>query len=142
MSATDHNVTETPQNHSSSRESHESNQSLWLLTVAPSIWAVHFLASYLTAAIWCAKVVERDGSLNPVRVAIAIYTVLALAGIGLTAWEGYRRQSHGDESTPHHADTPDDRHRFLGFATWLLAGLSAVATIYVALAAVFLETCH
>ena len=32
-----------------------------------------------------------------------------------------------------HRDTEADRHRFLGFATLLMAGLSAVATIYVAL---------
>ncbi len=85
---------------------------------------------------------ERDAPLDTVRVAIAIYTVLALAGIGLTGWLGYRRHAFGEESPPHDDDTPEDRHRFIGFATLLLSGLSAVATIYVALAAVFMETCH
>lgn len=121
---------------------HEKNESLWILTVSPTLWAAHFLLSYLTAAVWCAKVVGRDGSLSTVRVAIAVYTVLALLGIGLNGWLGYRRHSFGDASTPHDFDSPADRHRFLGFATLLLSALSAVATLYVALAAVFIETCR
>lgn len=123
-------------------ETDESRQSLWLLTAAPLIWSAHFLASYLTAAIWCAKAVDRDGSLQTVRIAIGVYTVLALAGIGFVFWVGYRRHTHGEGELPHHDDTPEDRHRFLGFATLLLAGLSFVATIYVAMAAVFMETCQ
>ena len=121
---------------------HEKNESLWILTVSPTIWAAHFLLSYLTAAVWCAKVAGRDGSLGTVRVAIAVYTVLALLGIGITGWIGYRRHSFGEGETPHDYDTPEDRHRFLGFATLLLSALSAVATLYVALAAVFLGTCR
>lgn len=121
---------------------HEKNESLWILTVSPTLWAAHFLLSYLTAAVWCAKVAGRDGSLGTVRVAIAVYTVLALLGIGITGWIGYRRHSFGEGETPHDYDTPEDRHRFLGFATLLLSALSAVATLYVALAAVFLGTCR
>lgn len=121
---------------------HEKNESLWILTVSPTLWAAHFLLSYLTAAVWCAKIVGRDGSLGTVRVAIAVYTALALLGIGITGWIGYRRHSYGDASTPHDYDTPEDRHRFLGFATLLLSALSAVATLYVALAALFIGTCR
>lgn len=121
---------------------HEKNESLWILTVSPTLWAAHFLLSYLTAAVWCAKVAGRDGSLGTVRVAIAVYTVLALLGIGITGWIGYRRHSFGEGETPHDYDTPEDRHRFLGFATLLLSALSAVATLYVALAALFLGTCR
>jgi hypothetical protein len=123
-------------------ETHESKESLWVLTASPVIWAVHFLLCYITAAVWCAKLVGPDGSLWGVRVAIAIYTALALAGIGVTGWIGYRRHSYGTETVPHDFDTPGDRHRFLGFATLLLSALSAVATVYVALAAVFIGSCH
>jgi hypothetical protein len=120
----------------------ERNQSLWILTAAPTIWAVHFLLSYLTAATWCGMVVGREGPLSGARIAIAVYTALALAGIAVTGWIGYRRHSAGSSTVPHDFDTPEDRHRFLGFATVLLSGLSAVATIYVALAAVLLERCY
>ena len=115
----------------------EEKESLWLLIVSPTIWALHFLASYITAAIWCAKFASRYGSLEPVRWAIGVYTVVALTGIGLNGWGGYRRHRYGGETVPHEADTPEDRHRFMGFATTLLAALSAVATVFAALVVVF-----
>ena len=52
----------------------EKHQSLWLLTASPTIWAAHFLLSYATAAIWCAKIAGPGGSLTTVRVAIAVYS--------------------------------------------------------------------
>jgi hypothetical protein len=116
--------------------------SLWLLTIAPTIWAAHLLASYLTGAIWCAKFAGPSGPLGNVHNAIAWYTVAALAGIAVVGWEGLRRHRHGVEATTHDLDSPDDRHRFLGFATLLLAGLSAVAVVYAALAATFFDTCR
>lgn len=121
---------------------HEKNESLWLLTISPAIWAAHFMLCYLTAAIWCAKLAEPDGSLGVVRVAIAIYTVLALAGIGITGWVGYRKHRFGNSPLPHDSDSPEDRRRFLGFATLLLSALSVVATLYAALVAVFFWSCH
>lgn len=117
-------------------------ETLWILTVSPTIWAAHFLLCYLTAAIWCAKVAGRDGPLGPVRWIVAAYTLAALAGIGLTAWRGFRRHRFGTAAAPHDFDTPADRHRFLGFATLLLSGLSAVAVIYVGLVAVFIGSCR
>lgn len=123
-------------------EIHESNQSLWLLAASPAIWVAHFLLSYFTAAIWCAKFVGPDGSLRVVQLAIALYTIVALIGIGIVGWSGYRRHSYGSETVPHDFDSPEDRHRFLGFATLLLSGLSAVATIYVALVVVFIGSCY
>ncbi len=123
------------------QDTSEENQSLWMLTVSPTIWAAHFMACYLTAAIWCAKHAGPDGSLEGVRLAMAAYTAVALAGIGIMAWIGYRRHGYGSEALPHDMDTPGDRHRFLGFATLLLSGLSAVAVLYVAMVAIFMKTC-
>ena len=120
----------------------EKRERLWILTVGPVIWAAHFLLSYVTVAIWCAKVAGRDGLLGDARAAIAVYTVLALGGIGYAIWRGYRRHRRGRGRPPHDQDTPADRHRFLGQATLLLAVLSAVATVYTALAAVFIDTCR
>ena len=120
----------------------EKHQSLWLLTASPTIWAAHFLLSYATSAIWCAKIVGPGGSLTTVRVAIAVYTTLALIGIGIVGRIGYRKHNFGHAELPHDADTPEDRHRFLGFATLLLSALSAVAVLFAALVAVFFGTCH
>jgi hypothetical protein len=124
--------------------------SLWLLTIAPAIWAAHFLLCYVSAAIWCAKFAPPGGSLGSIRAAIAWYTAVALVGITVIGWEGFRRHSYpstglgagGTEATTHDLDSAEDRHRFLGFATLLLAGLSAVGVLYAAVAATFFESCR
>jgi hypothetical protein len=116
--------------------------SLWLLTIGPTIWAAHLLLSYITAAVWCAKFVPASGSLDGVQTAVRCYTAVALIGIGVIAWEGFRRHRHGTEATTHDLDTRDDRHRFVGFATVLLSGLSAVGVIYAAVAAQYFDTCR
>ena len=123
-------------------ETAEKNQSLWLLTASPLTWAAHFLLSYGTASVWCAKVAGPGGALGGVRTAIVVYTIVALAGIGVIGWVGYRRHSHGDATLPHDDDTPEDRHRFLGFSTLLLSALSAVAVVYAALVVVFFRDCY
>jgi hypothetical protein len=120
----------------------EEHEHLFRLTAAPLLWAVHFLLSYCTAAIWCAKFVGADGSLGNIRVAVAVYTGVALAGIMFVGWRGFQRHSFEGSTLPHDFDSAADRHRFLGFATLLLSGLSAVATLYVAMTAVFIESCH
>lgn len=121
---------------------HEKHESLWPLAVSPAIWAAHFLASYITAAIWCAKFASPGGSLAPVRWAIAAYTVAALLGIGWNGRSGLRRHRRGTESPPHDYDTAGDRHGFLGYATVLLSALSAVATLFAALVVVYFQDCR
>ena len=120
----------------------EKKQSLWLLVVSPTIWSLHFLLCYITAAIWCEKWAGPDASLGPVRTAIWIYTALAVAGISFVGWRGYRKHSYGQGTVPHDEDTPEDRHRFIGFSTLLLSGLSLVATLFEALVLAFFWRCH
>jgi hypothetical protein len=115
----------------------EANESLWLLVASPVIWAAHFLLCYGTAAVWCAKVAGYAA-----RIAIVIYTVLALSAVSAIGWIGYRRHSFGIAELPHDDDTPEDRHRFLGFATALLSALSAVAILYEAFVVVFIDRCY
>ena len=119
----------------------EDRQSLWLLTISPAIWAAHFLVSYIGATIWCGKWISGGGGFGPVRASIIGFAVVALIGIGVTGWRGWRKQSHGQGEPPYDEDTPEDRHRFLGLATVLLSGLSAIATIYSAIAALFVQSC-
>ena len=123
-------------------ELREQHESLWRLAASPLLWAAHLLASYCTAAVFCEKFASGAGSLANVRVAIALFTLVALAAIGAVGWRGYRRHRYGDVNTPHDFDSPEDRHRFLGFATLLLSGLSAVAVVYQALPAVFIGSCR
>lgn len=123
-------------------ETTEARERLWLVPASPAIWAVHFLTCYVLAALWCGMVVGRGGSLGTVRVVIAVLTLVALAAIAAIGWLGHRAHTLGAEQAPHDDDTPGDRHRFLGLAALLLSGLSGVAVIYTALAAVFVETCR
>ena len=120
----------------------ETSERLWRIAVSPAIWAAHFLLSYATAAIWCAKLGAREGGLDPVRWAIAGYTLAALAGIGWNGWSGWRRHRRGTESAEHDRDTAGDRHGFLGQATLLLSALSAVATLFAATVVLFFEDCR
>jgi hypothetical protein len=128
-----------------SAEVPEKREGLWRLAASPTLWAVHFVLCYAVAAVWCAKYAATpEAALTPVRIAIAVLTLLALFGVGLFGWDGYRRHRlPGGEGGAHHAaDTPEDRHRFLGFATLLLSGLSAIAIVFEALAAVFIGSCR
>ena len=119
----------------------EKNQSLWLLVVSPTIWSIHFLGSYITAAIWCEKMASPDNSLGAARTAIWVYTIVAVAVIAFTGWSGYKRHAYGDGMLPHDEDTPEDRHRFLGFATLLLSALSLVAVLFEAIVLAYFWTC-
>jgi hypothetical protein len=120
----------------------EDNESLWSLGAPLIVWVVHFLASYITAAIWCAKVGDVDEPLTIVRIAIASYTVVALVAVGVLGWRGYRRHHEGGSKMPHDADTAGGRHRFLGFSAMLLSGLSAVAIVYSAMVPIFIGSCR
>jgi hypothetical protein len=87
-------------------------------------------------------VVGLGGSLATTRLAILVYTLVSLLAIGIVGWIGYRRHRFGSATLPHDDDTPEDRHRFLGFATLLLSALSAVAVLYAGLVAVFIRSCY
>jgi hypothetical protein len=120
----------------------ERSESLWMLTGGPAVWALHFLACYVTAAVWCAKVASRADRLGGTRVAMAAYTMVALALIAYFGWRGLRQHSWGSSKAPHDQATAADRHRFLGFSTMLLCGLSFVAVVYVAFAVALIGTCR
>ena len=114
---------------------------LWTLTAGPLVWAGHFLVSYVTAAIWCARAAPA-APLGAARTALFAYTAVALVAIAWQGWRGWRRHRAGRQRPPHDEATLGDRHRFLGQATALLCGLSFVAVVYVALGAVLIGTCR
>jgi hypothetical protein len=123
------------------RETANKKETLWLLAFSPAIWSIHFLLSYATASVWCAKIAGRDNRIDGALLAILVYTVIALAGFFIVGWLGYRRHRIGNGALPHDDDTPEDRTRFLGFATLLLSGLSAVATTFSAFVLFFFRRC-
>lgn len=120
----------------------ERRENLLKLAVGPGIWVSHLLASYVTVALYCAKVAPKDGPLSSSRWLVLAYTVAALVGIAWIARDAYRRHRFGTGAVPHDFDTPQDRHRFLGFAGFLLAIISFVGVLYVALPFAFVSTCR
>lgn len=116
---------------------------LWALTVGPTVWALHFLLCYGATAIYCAKAPTPDIDLEALRLLILGFTAVALLAITAMGIYGYHQHSAGeDQRAPHQEDTEGDRYRFVGFATALLCGLSAVATTYVAIVVLFFESCR
>ncbi len=120
----------------------EKKPSLWLLVVSPATWAAHLLASYVTVAIWCAKIAARAESLGAARVAVAAYTAVALAVVIVTAIRGHRLHRAADPGPPHDDDSTVSRRGFMGLATLLLSLLSAVAIVYGALPIVYVGSCR
>ncbi len=120
----------------------ERRRYLVTLAAGPAIWTIHFFLSYLLPAVWCARVAGRPASLGAVHVTILVATVVALLLIAAIGWNGYQRHRHGGGAAPHDGDTAVDRHRFLGFATFLLAGLSGIATIAVAASVLAFAACR
>ncbi|HTV19010.1 MAG TPA: hypothetical protein VMG12_10075 [Polyangiaceae bacterium] len=119
----------------------EKHDPLWWVAVAPGVWAAHFLLSYATAAVWCAKR-GSDAPLALARTAIAAFTLLGLVAVGAVALRGLRGYRRGGGEPRLDIDTSLARHQFMGFTLLSLAGLSAVAIVYQALAAVFIGSCR
>jgi hypothetical protein len=61
--------------------------------------------------------------------------------VSLVGAHGYRAHRAGGGALPHDGDSAEDRQRFVGFATLLLSGLSALGIVYSALPALFIESC-
>lgn len=116
-------------------------ESLWTLFTAPVVWALHFLACYVGAAIFCDKPGFLGGNFDTLRIAIGLLTLLSLAMIALAAILAWRQWGFGASDPPHDDPNRRDRLLFQGYATLLLSGLSFIAVIFTALPALFMTEC-
>ena len=116
-------------------------ESLWTLFTAPVVWALHFLACYIGAAIFCEKPGFLNANFDTLRIAIGLLTLLSLAMIALAAILAWRQWGFGAGDPPHDDPTRRDRLLFQGYATLLLSGLSFVAVIFTALPVLFITEC-
>src|SRR5688572_14595640 len=126
------------------RDVSEKHDSLWWVAAPPGVWGAHFVLSYATAAVWCAKA-GPDASLLVARVAIGAYTALALVAVGGVARRGfaqYRSLPREATKETEELDSPEVRHHFLGFTLIALSALSALAISFGAMAAVFIGSCR
>ena len=122
--------------------SRRTRDNLWTLITAPTIWALHFLLSYVVAAVQCAPNNEIFRPIGETRLMVGIITAVALALIGLVLWRSFSEwRAHGG-GYRHNKDTDLDRERFLEFSTVLLAVLSFVGVLFVGLPALTILDCR
>ena len=114
------------------------NVSLWTLIVPPTVWAGHFLFSYIWAALHCAKV----GDFSKYPVVFWGGTALALVIIlGSGAIATIQAATPGGDP-PHDQSTDVDRLRFLARSTQLLAALSFIGVVFTAAPVAVLTDCR
>lgn len=113
---------------------------LWWIVISPSVWATHFLACYITVAIWCEKY-SATGNVRTLGTLVFVYTGAALAVISVVTWLSFKNFRRGDPPIPYDFDDPDDRTNFLGFTAFLLSLLSLIATFFTALVFVMVRSC-
>ena len=116
-------------------------ESLWTLFTAPVVWAAHFLACYVGAAVYCAKPNLFGVGFGAVRTGIALFTLAALAAILFSAFLAWRQWRFGTHDPLHDDPTRHNRLLFQGFATLLLSGLSFIAVVMTAMPALFMAEC-
>lgn len=102
------------------------------LLIAPGSWAMHFLLSYVSVAVICAKLAPGNGELWLLRPLLALYAIAALTLQASCALYARRALQEASEA----------QHGFLARLSLTLAGLSAVATVYTALPMFFIASCR
>ena len=120
----------------------KTQDTLWTLIAAPTIWGWHFLLVYVPVAIRCAPNADIFEPIGRTRVATGVVTVVALLLIALIlrrAWREWRADGGG---VRHRMDTAADREHFLEFSTILLAALSFVGVFFDALPILMIEDCR
>ncbi|EIE49310.1 hypothetical protein AL036_11645 [Salipiger aestuarii] len=102
--------------------------SVWIMVAAPTLWALHFVASYVVAAVWCARI---GPSLTEPRWIIAGMAVVCVALIVWLATQAVRRYGGVfvifEEITE---SSERGRDKFIGHVSLLLCILSGVAIAF------------
>ncbi|QFU08172.1 hypothetical protein PARPLA_02767 [Rhodobacteraceae bacterium THAF1] len=117
---------------------------LMKITIAPWIWAFHFVICYGSAAIWCEKLAA-DGDVAPLYLFLLLVTGIALAGIIASGWIGWRSWTeggYGEDGAQPGIDDVESRDRFLGHVSVLLAVVSAIGVVYVLLPILLIGSCR
>ncbi|MEP1588980.1 hypothetical protein [Sulfitobacter sp.] len=120
----------------------KTEDTLWTLIAAPTIWGFHFLFSYALVAWQCAPNGDPFRDIGGGRMQIGVITVICLGLIGLILRRAWREWHAGGGDIHNDADTPEARERFLEFSTLLLAALSFVAVLFETLPIVMIGDCR
>ncbi|MFN7101653.1 MAG: hypothetical protein ACK4N1_03445 [Pseudorhizobium sp.] len=120
----------------------KTQDNLWTLIAAPTIWGFHFLFSYLLAAYRCAPNADPFEDIGGTRLAIGVVTLVSLVLIGLIvrrSWQEWRADGGGFRTNQ---DSCEARERFLEFSTLLLAGLSFAAVLFETMPVLLIGDCR
>lgn len=123
----------------------EESESLLRITLAPTLWALHFAFTYGATAIYCAK--WGGAGLTTFRLGAGILTALVLAAI---VWLGWRSWRQWDANVGRSAravfedlvEEEEPRHQFLGHAAFLLSIISFVGVVYTSLPVILIGSCR
>ena len=120
----------------------KTEDTLWTLIAAPTIWAFHFLFSYMLVAWQCAPNGDPFRDIGGARALIGVITVVCLGLIGLILRRAWREWREGGGGFRNDQDTAEAREGFLEFSTLLLAALSFVAVLFETLPIVMIGDCR
>lgn len=121
----------------------EEASSLWLITLAPTLWALHFVMCYCVTAVVCEKFANLPDAVPMLRLGIGALTVIALALIAYVGWRSWEQWDYLDDyDYSHDKAIAEHRHEFLGHASFLLAIISFIGVLYVSMPAIVLEACR
>lgn len=115
-------------------------QRLWIPVIAPVTWSFHFTVVTTAAALWCGRFAGSAGS-GRYLVTMTVVTVAALGVMAVCFHHGTKLIRFDWPERSHDKDSAEDRRRFLGYMTMLLAGLSMIATVYSVIAMAVVEGC-
>ncbi|KZX94792.1 MULTISPECIES: hypothetical protein [unclassified Sulfitobacter] len=120
----------------------KTEDTLWTLIAAPTIWGFHFLFSYLLVAWQCAPNGDPFRGIGGTRTLIGGVTLVCLALIGLILRRSWREWRAGEGDFHNNQNTTEARERFLEFSTLLLAVLSFVAVVFETLPIALIGDCR
>ncbi|MFD2739463.1 hypothetical protein ACFSUD_07790 [Sulfitobacter aestuarii] len=125
-----------------SAEFREEADSLWRLTLGPLVWALHFVISYGATALVCARIAGSAEAVALLRLGIGALTLLAVALILWLGWRSWRQWDViRDRDWENDQGHSEDRHQFMGHAGFLLAVISLIGVVYVALPVLLIGSC-
>lgn len=120
----------------------KTQDTLWTLIAAPTIWGFHFLFCYFLAAYRCAPNADPFRDIGGAWIAVGIATVICLGLIALILRRSWREWRADGGDFRNDADTPEARERFLEFSTLLLALLAFVAVVFETLPVLMIGDCR
>ncbi|MEC7793466.1 MAG: hypothetical protein VX791_08140 [Pseudomonadota bacterium] len=128
-----------PKRREDEAEFSEEQSSLLKITMAPTLWAAHFVVCYALVAVTCAK----GWDFPTVRAGLLVFSCLVVGGISLIGWRAWRQWNVSETGDfINRRGRAEDRHHFLGHAAFLLSVISVIGAIFVTLPLVFIGGCQ